>query len=117
MKNKLFVVLIIVILILIANSTNSLGTLVEQFDKQIYIGDDSTSELKSKSGEIVGVIQIVGTAVSVGTMIFIGIKYVLGSAEEKASYKKSLLPYFVGAVLIFGATNLTQIIYNWAKDI
>ena len=33
---------------------------------------------------------------------FLGIKYMLGSAEEKAEYKKDMIPYLVGAFLLFG---------------
>ena len=41
----------------------------------------------------------------------------VGSAEERAQYKKTFLPYLVGAVLIFGAANLAQIVYTWANAI
>ena len=44
--------------------------------------------------------------------MIIGIKYMLGSVEEKAQYKKSLLPYIIGAVILFASVNLVQILYN-----
>ena len=47
----------------------------------------------------------------------LGIKYMMGSAEERAEYKKTLLPYFIGAMLIFASTNLAQMIYNLASKI
>ena len=39
----------------------------------------------------------------------------LGSLEERAQYKKSLLPYFIGAIFVFGATTIPTIIYNMVK--
>ena len=42
----------------------------------------------------------------------IGIKYMMGSLEERASYKKSMLPYVIGAIMLFAAVNLTAFIYN-----
>ena len=36
----------------------------------------------------------------------------MGSIEERASYKKSMLPYFIGGILLFGAVNLTAAIYD-----
>ena len=38
----------------------------------------------------------------------------LGSVEEKAQYKETLGPYFLGAVLVFGITNVLSIVYNIA---
>ena len=43
----------------------------------------------------------------------IGIKYLMGSAEEKADYKKSLMPYVVGAALVFTASVFAQAIYEF----
>ena len=61
-------------------------------------------------GSIAGIIQIIGTAVSAGTMIIIGIKYAIASADQKADYKGRMIPYFIGAVLLFGASNVVAII-------
>ncbi len=66
---------------------------------------------------MVGIIQIVGTIVAVGVIMVLGIKYMMGSAEEKAEYKKTMLPYFIGAILLFAATNLAGIVYTWANAI
>ena len=49
--------------------------------------------------------------------MILGIKYMLGSLEERASYKRSMLPYIVGAVLLFGGVNITSALYsNFALD-
>ena len=65
---------------------------------------------------IVGIIQVAGTIIAVGVIMVLGIKYMMGSAEEKASYKKTMIPYIVGAVLIFGASNLAGFLYNYATQ-
>lgn len=61
---------------------------------------------------ILGVIQVVGTVVAIAILMMLGIKYMMGSVEERASYKKSMLPYLIGAILLFGAVNLTATIYS-----
>ena len=76
-----------------------------------------TTKVQTSGGKIVGLIRVVGTIASVGMLIVLGIKYLMGSAEERAEYKKTLFPYFIGAILIFGASNLTQVIYTWASKI
>ena len=41
----------------------------------------------------------------------------MGSAEEKAEYKKTMIPYLVGAILIFAASNLASMIYGFASTV
>mgnify|MGYP000776194846 len=36
----------------------------------------------------------------------------LGSTEEKAEYKKSMLPYVIGAVFVFASSAIAGAIYN-----
>lgn len=38
-------------------------------------------------------IRTIGMFIAVGAMMVIGIKYMTGSAEEKANYKKTMMPY------------------------
>ena len=64
--------------------------------------------------DIIGVIQVVGILIAVGTIMILGIKYMMGSAEEKAEYKKTLMPYLIGAILLFAGAAFAQTIYNWA---
>lgn len=118
-KNRITLIILISIILILFISTISFGDEYDpsKFGKKINASGVETEELKDIGGQIVGIIQVVGTMVSVGMMIIIGIKYVMGSAEERAGYKKTLFPYIIGAVLIFGATNLAQIIYTWAKAI
>ena len=41
----------------------------------------------------------------------------MGSAEEKAEYKKTMIPYLVGALLIFAATTIVNVVYNMFSGI
>ena len=61
---------------------------------------------------IIGIIQFLGSFASVIVLIIIGIKYMTGSVEEKAEYKKTLFPYLIGAILVFTLTNILAIINN-----
>lgn len=80
-----------------------------------YSKGPSASEVKDMyvyGGRVVGIIQIVGTIVSAGTLIIIGIRYVIASVDEKAEYKERMVPYVIGAVLLFGASNIVNIGYK-----
>lgn len=66
---------------------------------------------QDKVGRILRVIQIVGSLVAIIALIVLGVKYMMGTIEEKAEYKKTLLPYFIGAMMVFGISNLLEIVY------
>ena len=72
-----------------------------------------TPEIKNVGNSIIGILQVVGIVLSVVILIVLGIKYMMGSAEEKAEYKKTMMPYIVGAALIFAASALAQVIYQF----
>ena len=76
-------------------------------------GNVQTNDLTKVGNNIVTIIQVVGIVIAVIVLLVIGIKYMMGSAEEKAEYKKSMMPYVIGAALIFAASALAQVIYNF----
>ncbi len=87
-------------------------------DLNSYIDDTSgSSRITSMAGTIVSAIQIVGTIISVAVLIVIGIKYMMGSIEEKAEYKKSLIPYIIGAFLLFTGSLIPQLIYTISQNL
>ncbi len=81
---------------------------------EIKPDDTVTSNTITTAGNrIVAILQTVGVVLSVIILIVIGIKYMMGSAEEKAEYKKTLIPYIVGAALIFAASLFAQVAYDF----
>lgn len=76
-----------------------------------------TTEIQNFGVNIMGVINVVGVVVAVVVLMVIGIKYMMGSAEEKAEYKKTMIPYIVGAVLIFGATTIANVVFQFAQGV
>ncbi len=77
----------------------------------------STTGLTNLGNSIVTVIRVVGIVVAVVILLILGIKYMMGSAEEKADYKKSMIPYIIGAILIFAATAIVGVIYDMANGL
>ena len=72
--------------------------------------------VKGVGEQVVGILQTVGIILSVVVLIILGIKYMMGSAEEKAEYKKTFIPYIVGAALIFAASIFAQAIYTFFSN-
>jgi len=118
MKHKKIIIIFIILIILLFILSNTvLGTLVDFFDQSITTTGDGAEDVKAKTGKTVGTIQVIGILISVAMLIVLGIKYMLGSAEEKAEYKKTMMPYLIGTVLIFGFSNITQVIYKYSTSI
>lgn len=70
-----------------------------------------------KVGKMLGTISLIGALLSAIIAAVIGIKYMVGSIEEKADYKKSLIPYLIGCVLIVAASTLPKIIYELVTSV
>ncbi len=88
------IALIIICIILIQNQvmadSTGLGDL-EQYAKE----QPTSQRFTGMVGKIIGVVQTVGSLMSIICLIVLGIKYMMGSVEEKAEYKKTLMPYFI----------------------
>ena len=69
-------------------------------------------KLEKKAGVILGVVNVAGIIISVITIMLIGIKYMFGSIEEKAEYKKTATIYLIGAILVMGGTTIPNILYQ-----
>ena len=106
---------LVIIMMIVSISVNSIAAELEPGN---LTGDtskvqDGVNSINDVGNSIVGVLQVVGIVLSVIVLIILGIKYMMGSAEEKAEYKKTMMPYIVGAALIFAASAFAQVIYDF----
>ena len=77
--------------------------------------DPQGTEIKDLGNKLIGILRTVGIVLSVVILVILGIKYMMGSAEEKADYKKTMIPYIVGAICIFLAPTIANMIYNFLQ--
>lgn len=66
---------------------------------------------------LIGTLRVIGTIISVVTIIIIGIKFIMGSASERAEYKETLIPYLIGAVLVFAIPNILGVVYDLVTSV
>lgn len=84
----------------------------------LFKADDiGTGNLTNVGANIVSIITTIGIVVAVVVLLVLGIKYMIGSASEKAEYKKTMIPYLVGAVLIFGASAIAKAVVSVSEAI
>jgi len=98
-------------------SVSAFALTIGNVDIQPNASTNGTNTATKIGNQVIGIIQVVGIIISVAVLMILGIKYMMGSAEEKAEYKKTFIPYIVGAVLLFAAAAFAQVIYNFAANI
>lgn len=112
--SKIFILLILIFLLIsIFNSTFA-------FDPNTYKPSNLTNSADSKAvfdkaGVILGAVRNISAVVAVISLMIIGFKYMVGSVEEKANYKATLVPYVIGCVLAVAGTTIVTFIYNAVK--
>ena len=101
------------------DSASSLDDMMSDADNFVKGGEIQYAEdaLQNFSSTLFNIFSIVGAAVAVIIGIIIGIKYMIGSVEEKAEYKKMLVPYIVGCVVVFGAFGIWKLIVVMLESI
>ena len=113
---KIFAIILLVMLVAVVLSTTVYAREIGgvNIDPNAGTAGDTVGTI---GNTVIGIIQVVGIVIAVAVLVVIGIKYMMGSAEEKAEYKKTLLPYIIGAVLIAAAPFIAQMIFGWGADI
>lgn len=75
-------------------------------------GTASSTKVQGKIGPILGIIRNIGIVLSVIFLMIIGVQAILGSAEERADYKKRLPKYLIGVIVLLAGSVIPQLIYN-----
>ena len=107
-----FVILTILMIFTITNKSHAIDFNPNNWAPNSTTSAQGANRVLEIGNDIVGVIQLVGSFVSVGVLVVLGIKYMMGSVEEKASYKKAMMPYLIGAIMLFAITNILAIVMN-----
>lgn len=114
MKILAMIVTIVVLITIGTSSVMAAETFTPNSMKEpINSADVSDDEIANLGGRVIKAIQIVGVVLSVAIVAILGIKYMMGSVEEKSEYKKSMIPYLVGAACIFLATTIANVVYTF----
>ena len=107
---KILVAIVTIVLILCIGANMALAL----SPSEITAGDVKSTEIENVGKKVIGVLQAIGIVASVVILTILGLKYMIGSAEEKAEYKKTMIPYFVGAIIVFLAPQIANIVYEFA---
>lgn len=116
MKKTVRIISTILLTIMLVTSIAGVVFAAPDIDKTIGDIDGAkagdTTKVTNIGGKIINIIQVVGIVVAIAVVLIIGIKYMTASVEQKAEYKKVMIPYIIGAVLLVAGTSIVKVIFN-----
>lgn len=112
-KTKKIFLILIVIFLLVNIFNEAFATInPDTYDPKDTVTSADTNLLYGKVGIVLGAIRNISTVVSVIVLMIIGFKYIIGSVEEKANYKQTMIPYIIGCIMAVAGTTIVSFIYN-----
>lgn len=117
--SKTILVIILISLTVISIGTSVFAAGVNAVNPKSLTGTTvtGTSGITNIGNKLITIISTVGSVVAVIVLIVLGLKYMMGSAEEKAEYKKTLLPYVIGALMVFAASTIAGVLYGFLTNL
>ncbi len=120
-KKLKFVLSISLLSILIINFmvpyVNAAADIIDPDKVLQYTNVEANDKVLKTANIVIGTIQVIGTVISVAVIMLLGVKYIMGSVEERADYKKAFIPYIVGVIFIFATTTvIVPLIYNMVNS-
>lgn len=115
---KLVSILLIAVIMIANMSTLCLATATAGVAPGDIVPDYSginTTGVQNTAKKVMGLIRNIAVIAGVLLIAVLGVKYMLGSVEEKAEYKKSFMPLIVGAVVVMAATQIATMIFSLAS--
>lgn len=117
-KSLIIIILVIVINIIFFNinkvQAEGISEVITGGDSFIQAGQNEKvaideNKLKATSNMIYNILLISGICIAVIVSGILGIKFMIGSAEEKAQIKDALIPFVIGCIVVFGAFGIWKI--------
>lgn len=115
MKKKIRKIICLFLIIICCFSTSMAGYIPTDritpgfFDPN---GNPLSTPVPEKVTEILGLMMWIGYVIATCMIIIIGIKYILASADEKASLKGTLVKVVIGSMIIVFSSTIFYFVYT-----
>ena len=115
-KNIIFMLLIFILAMFLCTSysfadiSDDAESFIEAGGGGASAGD--TEAMKSAIVDISGLLTGIGIIVTVVVAAILGIQFMMGTVEEQAKIKESIIPYVCGCAVIFGAAGIWKLVVN-----
>lgn len=82
-----------------------------------YSQDSVPENMRDEVSDIWATVKVLIRMLAVGCVIFAGLRYMFASVDQKADIKQGLIYLTIGAVLVFGATLVIDLVTNATKQV
>lgn len=112
----------VLITVLIVCIFSSLSNVYATAALDEFTGTIPDSAGKAKEGvtnitsSVLTLIRYAGSGIAMIMLTFIFIKYMLSAASERAELKKNLIPFTIGAIVLFAASNIVGLMQTVADE-
>lgn len=106
-------------LMILSQSALATSTVSSMNVGDMFQGTDNSGASTAVSniiGAIINIAQIIGMGVAVIMLVVLAIQYISAAPEGKAEIKKNSTIYIVGAIILFSAAAILQIVKNFAEQ-
>lgn len=107
--NKIFSAIFVMILTLTMPCISFAMNAIRDVDPTLPGGAE---QLTTTTEKVIGAMMWIGYACAIGMVVFIGIKYILASADEKASLKGMLVKVIIGSFIIVLSLQITNVVIS-----
>ena len=97
--------------------TGADGFITKGEKNQDNAGTFSEKSLKKMSNSLFNILLTIGIVVAVIIGAYIGLQLIVGSVEQKAKVKETLVPYVVGCIIIGGAFTIWKLVITILQGI
>lgn len=108
----LIAVMLVITMSQVALATATYTNLISNLDSSANGVSNEINGVAKVAGKVVKLIRNVAAIASVVIISILGIKYMMGSTEERADYKKSFIPLIVGIVVVLAAASIASLIFS-----
>lgn len=110
-KIVLFIIIFLFVLIFFKTISYAGDALVTE-DYKTSLKYNDAEYIFTQGAKILKLLRNIAAIVSVLTLSIIGVKYMVGSVEQKAEYKQTMIPVVIGCILIGGLSAVLTIIQS-----
>ncbi len=109
-------VLPVIIMIVLVAMPAVFGAII---DPEVNTGGLQPKSVQTQTlvGNVWSILKLILQIAAIGALVFAGVRYMFSSADQKADIKKSMGILAVGAVLVFGASIVVEMLVNIMRDL
>ena len=121
MYKKIIKIACLIFIILIVSCTFMSNSVLasDNYNVQVFENKDSGeigTSIETAAGTLLYVIKIVAVGVGLIMLAVLAMKYMMSSSQERATIKQSATVYVIGAVVLFGAAGILDIIETFVNN-